>query len=81
MQLRIVPEAAVDLGEIGRSENLTSQFLVLLVEVADLLKELDDSYQYPVVRLNNERISRPFFEQTLVPDNSDIFLISLVAGG
>ena len=49
--------------------------------ISDLLSELDDSYQYPVVRLNDERISRPLFEQTFVPDNSDIFLISLVAGG
>ena len=49
--------------------------------VADLLEELDEAYRYPVVRLNNERISRPYFEQTSIPDNADIFLISLVTGG
>ena len=49
--------------------------------VADLLKELDDPYPYPVVRIRNRLISRPDFEKALVPKDSEVFLIPLIAGG
>jgi sulfur carrier protein len=49
--------------------------------VADLLKDLSDSHHYVVVRINEKHVSRPFFEKTLIPDNSDVFLIPMIAGG
>ena len=49
--------------------------------VADLLKDLDDSYTYILVRINDKQVSRPNFDETLIPDNSEIFLVPMVAGG
>lgn len=49
--------------------------------VADLLKVLSDSDHYVVVRINDKYVSRPFFEKTLIPDNSDVFLIPMIVGG
>jgi len=49
--------------------------------ISDLLKELGDPYPYPVVRIKEKTITRPYFDQTLIPDNSEVFLISTIAGG
>ena len=49
--------------------------------VADLLRELGDTYPYSVVRIGNRIISRPDFERTKIPDNSKVFLIPMIAGG
>jgi thiamine biosynthesis protein ThiS len=49
--------------------------------VADLLKELGDPYPYAAVRINDKTVSKPNFDETLVPDNSEVFLIPMIAGG
>jgi thiamine biosynthesis protein ThiS len=49
--------------------------------VADLLKDLDDSYTYVLVRINDKQVSRPNFDKTVISDNSEIFLVPMVAGG
>ena len=49
--------------------------------VADLLNNLKDSDHYAVVRINKRHVSRPNFKKELVPDNAEVFLIPLVAGG
>ncbi len=49
--------------------------------VSDLLRDLGDSYPYPVVRIKEKTVTRPFFDQTLIPDHSEVFLIPVVAGG
>jgi thiamine biosynthesis protein ThiS len=49
--------------------------------ISDLLAELKDSHPYPVVRLGDAYISRPNFDKTSVPDNSQVFLIPMIAGG
>ncbi len=49
--------------------------------VADLLGDMGDSQHYAVVRINDKHVSRPYFEKTLIPDNSEVFLIPLIAGG
>jgi thiamine biosynthesis protein ThiS len=49
--------------------------------VSDLLEELDDSHPYAVVRINEHYISRPNFEQTTIPDDAEVFLIPMIAGG
>ena len=49
--------------------------------IKDLLGDLEDSHHYAVIRINDKYVSRPYFEKTLIPDNSEVFLISLIAGG
>jgi thiamine biosynthesis protein ThiS len=49
--------------------------------VAELLEDLQDPQHYAVVRINNRQVSKPHFENTLIPDDSDVFLLPMVAGG
>ena len=49
--------------------------------IEDLLRDLDDSYTYVLVRINDKQISRPDFDKTVIPDNSEVFLVPMVAGG
>jgi thiamine biosynthesis protein ThiS len=49
--------------------------------VSDLLADIDDDRFYAVVRLNGKLVSRPNFDTTLVPDNAEVILIPMVAGG
>ena len=49
--------------------------------IEDLLKDLDDSYTYVLVRINDKQVSRPDFDKTVIPDNSEVFLVPMVAGG
>jgi len=49
--------------------------------VSDLLAEIEDPYPYAVVRINSQYVTRPNFEHTLVPDDSEVFLIPMIAGG
>jgi len=49
--------------------------------ITDLLKEIDDPHPYAVVRINDTYVSRPNFEKTTIPDNSQVFLIPMVVGG
>ena len=49
--------------------------------VADLLKEIPDSQPYAVVRINDTYVSQMNFENTLIPDGSEVFLIPMIAGG
>ena len=49
--------------------------------VSDLLCEINDPYPYAVVRINETYISRPNFDKTSVPDDAEVYLIPMVAGG
>lgn len=49
--------------------------------VSDLLEALNDPHPYAVVRINEQYITQPNFEHTLVPDDAEVFLIPMVAGG
>jgi thiamine biosynthesis protein ThiS len=49
--------------------------------VAQVLEELQDGHFYAVVRVNGKIISRPNFEKTPVPDQAEIILIPMIAGG
>ena len=49
--------------------------------IIDLLEELSDPYSYAVVRINDKYVSKPNFDKTLIPDESEIFLIPMIAGG
>jgi thiamine biosynthesis protein ThiS len=49
--------------------------------IKDLLNNFNKSHLYAVVRINDKHISRPYFEKTPIPDNSEVFLIPMIAGG
>jgi sulfur carrier protein ThiS len=49
--------------------------------ITDLLEEMGDHYPYAVARIGDRHISSPDFDTTTVPRNSEVFLISLIAGG
>ena len=49
--------------------------------VSTLLADLKDADFCAVVRLNGKIVSRPYFKTTPVPDDSEVILIPMVAGG
>jgi thiamine biosynthesis protein ThiS len=49
--------------------------------VSELLNTLNDPHPYAVVRINEQYITRPNFEQTIIPDDAEVFLIPMIAGG
>ena len=49
--------------------------------VSGLLAALGETFAYAVVRIDDQGVSRPNFDHTLVPDNCQVYLIPLVAGG
>ena len=49
--------------------------------ISDLLGELNDPYPYAVARINETYISRPNFDKTAIPDDAEVYLIPMVAGG
>ncbi|MGW8300639.1 MAG: sulfur carrier protein ThiS [Desulfobacterales bacterium] len=49
--------------------------------VSDLLDALEDPHPYAVVRINEQYVTRPNFAHTLIPDDAEVFLIPMVAGG
>ena len=49
--------------------------------VTMLIEVLGETYGYPAVRINNKIVSRPRFDQTMVPDGAKVFLMPLVPGG
>lgn len=51
------------------------------ITVTDLLSMLEDPYPYAVVRINERIVSRPNFDKTFIPDDAEVFLIPMIAGG
>ena len=51
------------------------------ITVSDLLDELKDPHPYAVVRINEHYVTRPNFENTLIPDEAEVYLIPMIAGG
>jgi len=49
--------------------------------ISDLLDALEDPHPYAVVRINEQYVTRPNFELTFVPDDAEVFLIPMIAGG
>jgi thiamine biosynthesis protein ThiS len=49
--------------------------------ISDLLNELNDPHPYAVVRINEKYVSRPNFDKTIIPDDAEVFLIPMIAGG
>jgi len=49
--------------------------------VADLLALVPDGHQYAVIKVNGRYVSRPVFKKYMIPDNAEIRLIPMIAGG
>jgi thiamine biosynthesis protein ThiS len=49
--------------------------------IADLLRELDDPFPYPLARIDGRVVTAQDFDNVPLPDNVEVFLVSLVAGG
>jgi thiamine biosynthesis protein ThiS len=49
--------------------------------VADLLRGLADLYPYAVVRIDGRVVTAPEFDKAPVPDNAEVSLLHLIAGG
>ena len=49
--------------------------------VSQLLKEIADAHQYAVIKINGRYVSRPSFDTYIIPDNAEIYLIPMIAGG
>ena len=49
--------------------------------ISDLLVEIADPHPYAVVRINQTYVSRPNFDRTTIPDDAEVYLIPMVAGG
>ncbi len=49
--------------------------------VSQLLGEVDKSGQCAVARINGKVVCRPNFEKTPVPDESEVILLPMIAGG
>ena len=49
--------------------------------ISDLLNIINDPHPYAVVRINQTYISRPNFDKTTIPDEAEVYLIPMVAGG
>jgi len=52
------------------------------MDVEKLLQDhVDRPELYAVIRLNGKLVSRPVFKETTVPDNAEVVLIPMIAGG
>jgi sulfur carrier protein ThiS len=49
--------------------------------ISDLLGEISDPHPYAVVRIDQTYVSRPNFDKTIIPDDAEVYLIPMVAGG
>ena len=49
--------------------------------VTDLLGLVPDGHKYAVVKVNGRYVSRPEFKRYEIPDNAEIRLIPMIAGG
>ena len=49
--------------------------------VVDLLETVKNAHLYAVVRINGETVSRPHFADTRIPDQAEVYLIPMIAGG
>jgi thiamine biosynthesis protein ThiS len=49
--------------------------------VAEVLQDVENSHHVAVVRVNGKLVSRPNFATTLVPDQAEVILLPMIAGG
>lgn len=49
--------------------------------VSHLLQKIANAHQYAVIRVNDRYVSRPSFDTYVIPDNAEIYLMPMIAGG
>jgi thiamine biosynthesis protein ThiS len=49
--------------------------------VSHLLQEIADNHPYAVIKVNGRYVSRPSFDTHVIPDDAEIYLIPMIAGG
>lgn len=49
--------------------------------VSDLLKRMHYTFPLIIVKINGQLIKKPQYEETIVPDNSNIQVIHMISGG
>lgn len=49
--------------------------------VTDLLKRMHYTFPLIIVKIDNQLIKRNQYDDTIIPDNSDVKVIHLVSGG
>ena len=49
--------------------------------ISNVLQEIADKHPYAVIKLNGRYVSRPSFDTHVIPDNAEIHLIPMIAGG
>lgn len=49
--------------------------------ITEALEAAEETYPYPVVRIGTRYVSRPAFDRTRVPDEAELLLIPMIAGG
>ena len=49
--------------------------------ISEMLSLLNDPYPYAVVRINGKHVSRPDFDNYPIPDEAEVYLMPLIAGG
>ena len=49
--------------------------------VSELLESVPGGHQYAVIKVNGRYVSRPEFKEYVIPDNAEVRLIPMIAGG
>ncbi|RJQ52915.1 MAG: thiamine biosynthesis protein ThiS [Desulfobacteraceae bacterium] len=49
--------------------------------VSDLIRDLNESFDFALVRIDHKQVTRPHFHTTPIPDDSDVYLVPMIAGG
>ena len=49
--------------------------------VDDILKKIENKFPIVVVKVNGKHISKKDYESYEVPDNSEVYIIEIIAGG
>ena len=49
--------------------------------VDDILKKIDNKFPIIVVKVNGRHISKKDYDSYKVPDNSEVYIIDIIAGG
>ena len=49
--------------------------------VSELLSTIQDAHQYWIVKINDHYVTKPHFDTTAVPDECEVVLVPMFAGG
>ncbi len=49
--------------------------------VSDLLSGIPDAHQYWIVKINDRYVTKPHFDTATIPDECEVVLVPIFAGG